>query len=298
LGAAKKHGIGKVASGEGNRNQKANARPFVSLDDEGVDFYSHFDGSRRRFTPESVIHIQRKLGADIMLVLDECTSPQHDYEYTKTSVERTHRWAVRSLDAFRNNEYQRDQALWGIVQGGQYRDLREKSAAFLAQLPFDGYSLGGALGSNKDDVRNVLAWTTPLLPWGKPKHLLGMGEVEDIFAGVVHGVDLFDCIVPTLLARTGTLLVKRQPRFRIHIRNTRFQEDSRPAEDRCSCPTCAAYSRAYLRHLFLAQEPLGVHLAAVHNVFFIESLMTEIRQAIRAQRFDALRMEWMKEGSG
>ena len=293
LGAAKEHGIGKVASPTAQGKQNAGSRRFVSLDEDGVDFSSHLDGSQRRFTPETVIEIQRKLGADIILALDECTSPFHDYDYTKASVDRTHRWAVRSLEAFQKSFHNQRQALWGIVQGGQYQRLREESAAFLSQLPFHGYSVGGALGSNKDDVRNVLAWTTPALPPERPRHLLGMGEVEDILEGVALGIDLFDCIVPTLLARTGTYLAKTQPRFRIHIRNARFKDDDRPIEEHCTCPTCSAYSRAYLRHLFLAKEPLGMHLASVHNVFFIESLLNEIRDGIRRNEFDAVRKTWL-----
>ncbi len=299
LGAAKEHGSGKVASFFAERQDITNHTPninpsLVAIDEDGVDFVSYIDGSRRRFTPEAVVEIQRKLGADITLVLDECTSPLHDYDYTRASLERTHRWAIRALDAFQRLPHN-NQALWGIVQGGRYHNLREESAAYLAQLPFDGYALGGALGSNKDDLRDVVAWTTPVLPPEKPRHLLGMGEVEDIFEGAARGVDLFDCIIPTLLARTGTLLIKSWPRFRTHILNACFKNDSRPIEEGCGCPTCSDYSRAYLRHLFLAQEPLGARLAAFHNIYFIESLMEKIRTAIKTKRFAALRREWLKK---
>jgi queuine tRNA-ribosyltransferase len=298
LGAAKEHGVGKIApifpekmerSGHVRSRQ---GETLVRVDEGGVEFVSYLDGSRHRFTPEAVIAIGRKLGADILMVLDECTSPLHDYPYTKRAMERTHRWSVRSLEEFKRSSA-RDQALMGIVQGGAYRDLREQSAQFVAGLGFDGYAIGGSLGRSKEEMYRVLEWTTPLLPGEKPRHLLGIGEVEDIFEVVRRGIDLFDCVFPTRAARTGTFLVREADRFRIHIQNARFKDDPSPIENGCSCSTCRSYSRAYLRHLFMAKEPSAIRLAAIHNLHFLESLMREIREAIPEGRITALERAWL-----
>ncbi len=257
LGAAKKHGVGKIAPifpGEKDRGghfSSKKGKPLVRVDEDGVEFISYLDGSKHRFTPEGVMEIGRKLGADIIMVLDECTSPLHDYNYTRAAMERTHRWALRALKEFQRNS-DKLQAILGIVQGGAYRDLRQQSATFIADKGFDGYAVGGSLGRSKDEMHRVLEWTIPLLPQDKPRHLLGIGEVEDIFEVVRRGIDLFDCVVPTRLAQTGTLFVKGAKRFRIHILNARFEDDPRPIEEGCGCHTCCNYSRAYLRHLFLA----------------------------------------------
>ena len=297
LGAAREHGVGKIASifpgkdPEGRLNP-AKSRPSVNLDETGAEFISYLDGSRHQFTPEGVIDIQRKLGADIILVLDECTSPLHDALYTKQAMQRTHRWAIRALEQFHKGGTA-DQALFGVVQGGAYEDLRKESALFMAGQTFDGFAIGGSLGKSKEDMKEVLEWTTTLLPDDKPRHLLGIGTVEDLFAIVTRGIDLFDCIAPTLMARTGTFFVKEATGFRIHIRNNRFKEDAMPVEKTCACTTCALYTRAYLRHLFMAGEPLGVRLAAIHNLAFMEGLMGRIRQAIKEKRLETLKREWM-----
>jgi queuine tRNA-ribosyltransferase/7-cyano-7-deazaguanine tRNA-ribosyltransferase len=262
------------------------------VDEDGVEFVSHLDGSPHRFTPERVIEIERKLGADIILVLDECTSPLHDYHYTRAAMERTHRWAVRALEEF-HRTYDKDQALLGIVQGGAYRDLRQQSAAFIADQGFDGYAIGGSLGRSKQEMHLVLEWTTPLLPQDKPRHLLGIGEIEDVFEVVKRGIDLFDCAAPTRMARTGTLFVKKAQRFRIHILNAQFKDDPRPIDEGCSCDTCCNYSRAYLRHLFVAKELLAIHLSTIHNLYFLESLMRQIRAAIIERKLAALTREWL-----
>lgn len=204
---------------------------------------------------------------------------------------RTHRWALRALEAFHRTSH-KDQALFGIVQGGAYPDLREQSATFIADQKFDGYAIGGSLGRSKEDMHRVLEWTIPLLPQGKPRHLLGIGKVEDIFEVVKRGVDLFDCVAPTRLARTGTLLAKEVEGFRIHILNAKFKDDARPIEEGCSCYTCCNYSKAYLRHLFLAKELIAVRLGTIHNLHFLESLMRQIREAIREKRFRGLSREW------
>lgn len=299
-GAAKEHGVGKISSlfpeeqDRGRHLSSMKGKPLVTVEEDGVEFISYLDGSRHRFTPENVMEIEKKLGADIILVLDECTSPLHDYEYTKMAMDRTHRWALRSLDIFHRTS-DKSQALFGIVQGGAYRDLREESASFIADQDFQGYAIGGSLGRSKADMYNVMKWTAPFLPKDKPRHLLGIGEIDDIFEAVKCGIDLFDCVAPTRMARTGTLFNRSAERFRIHILNAQFKDDPRPIEERCNCYTCRNHSRAYLRHLFVARELLAVYLATIHNLYFIESLMQEIRSAIREERLAKLRKEWKFE---
>jgi len=297
LGAAKEHGVGKIApifpdeKNHGGHIRSKKGKSFVHVDEDGVEFISYRNGTRHRFTPERVIEIERKLGADMILVLDECTSPLHDYEYTKKAMERTHRWAIRALKEFKRTSF-KSQALFGIIQGGAYQDLRKKSAKFISGQDFDGYAIGGSLGKSTEEMHQVLEWTIPPLPQDKPRHLLGIGEIEDIFEVVKRGVDLFDCVLPTRLARTGTLFTKEAERFRIHIRNAQYTNDPRPIEKGCDCYTCCNFSRAYLRYLFMAKELLVIQLASIHNLHFLESLMRRMRTAIKEKRLAELKKEW------
>jgi queuine tRNA-ribosyltransferase/7-cyano-7-deazaguanine tRNA-ribosyltransferase len=297
LGAGKEHGVGKIAPifpEEQDRARHLSSRkgkPLVEVDEEGVEFVSYLDGSRHQFTPESVVAMERKLGADIILVLDECTSPLHDYDYTKKAMERTHRWAVRALEEFERHPDNR-QALFGIVQGGAFQDLREESAAFTAEMGFDGYAIGGSLGESTEEMHEVLEWTVPLLPQERPRHLLGIGEIENIFEVVKRGIDMFDCAAPTRMARTGTMFVRDADRFRIHIVNAQFRDDPRPVDQSCDCYVCTNYSRAYVRHLFAAKELAAFRLASIHNVHFIESLMRQIRAAIKEKSLSDLEAKW------
>jgi queuine tRNA-ribosyltransferase/7-cyano-7-deazaguanine tRNA-ribosyltransferase len=299
LGAGKVHGVGKMASifpeerDHGGHFSTKKGRSLVSVNEEGASFISYLDGSKHHFSPENVIAMERKLGADIILPLDECTSPLHDHGYTKRAMERTHRWALRALAAFQKGLPQ-GQALFGIIQGGAYKDLRKESAGFIAGQDFDGYAIGGSLGESTKDMDKVLSWTMPLLPEAKPRHLLGIGEVEDIFDVVKSGIDLFDCVAPISLGRTGTVFVKEAKRFRIHLRNARFRDDPDPIETGCRCPTCRTYSRAYLRHLLVANEPSAGRLATMHNLYFLESLMENIRQAVKEDRLGALKQEILR----
>jgi queuine tRNA-ribosyltransferase len=304
LGAGKEHGVGKVASifpGEeapppsGRRGRSG--RSLVRLTERGADFRSIVDGSLHTFTPESVITIERKLGADIVLPLDECTSPLHDYEYTKRAMERTHRWARRGIAAFELLEGDPSfpnphQGLYGIVQGGAYRDLREESARVIGAMGFSGYAIGGSLGRSKEEMLRVLDWTVPLLPEARPRHLLGIGEIEDLFAAVRRGIDTFDCAAPTRLARNGSVFLKGATRHRINLRNARFARDDRPIDPTCDCFTCRHHSRAYLRHLLRAGEFSFYRLATLHNLRFFVRLMAEIRASIDEGRSDALAGEW------
>jgi queuine tRNA-ribosyltransferase/7-cyano-7-deazaguanine tRNA-ribosyltransferase len=311
LGAAIEHGVGKIASifpdemeaaERGGHLRKAlQGQSLVKITEEGIEFRSHLDGSPHKFTPENTIEIQRKLGADIIFVLDECTSPLHDYEYTKRAMERTHRWAVRALQASldvhraaegRHGEQSRRSLVFGIVQGGAYQDLREQSARFISALDFDGFGIGGSVGRSKEDLYKVLDWTIPLLPEEKPKHLLGIGEIEDIFQAVARGIDLFDCVAPTRMARNGALWVKDAEDFRINITNAMYKTDPRPIAPDCECYTCQNFSRAYLHHLFIAKEILAMRLATIHNLYFLESLMREIRRAIQEGALIELAATW------
>ncbi len=301
LGAGKEHGVGKVASifpgEEAVPTGYKHGKSLVKLTEDGVWFHSVIDGSLRFFSPESVIEIERKLGADIILVLDECTSPLHDYDYTKRAMERTHRWAARARTAFArlkdNLEFPNPhQHLFGIVQGGAYEDLRTESARVIGEMDFDGFAIGGSLGKSKADMYRVLDWTIPLLPDEKPRHLLGIGEIADIFAAVRRGIDSFDCAAPTRIARNGTVFVRDAPRHRINLRNARFRTDPRPIDETCDCFTCRHHSRAYLRHLCMAGELSFYRLATIHNLRFMARLMAEIRAAISADRLDELEAEW------
>lgn len=303
LGAGKEHGVGKVASifpgavASSFKRRGKGGRSLVHLTEQGADFRSILDGSVHTFTPESVITIERKLGADIIFPLDECTSPLHDYEYTKRAMERTHRWARRGLAAFRlldgdptfPNPHQ---GLYGIVQGGAHRDLRVESARVIGEMGFSGYAIGGSLGRSKDEMLRVLEWTVPLLPEARPRHLLGIGEIEDLFAAVRRGIDTFDCAAPTRLARNGSVFLKGATRHRVNLRNTRFARDDRPVDPTCDCFTCRHHSRAYLRHLCRAGEFSFYRLATLHNLRFLVRLMAEIRAAIDDDRFDTLASEW------
>lgn len=245
----------------------------AKIDEDGVTFRSHLDGSEHRFTPERSIQIQHDLGADIIFAFDECTSPLATYDYQKESLRRTHAWAKRSLA-----EHQRlggEQALFGIVQGGRFQDLREASAKFVAELPFDGFGIGGSF--EKKDLDTAVGWVNHLLPEEKPRHLLGIGEPEDLRAGVLNGVDTFDCVLPTRLGRNGTLLTARG---RLNISNHAYREDFSPPEADCACYTCQNYSRAYLAHLFRAKEMLAGTLASIHNLYFVVNLVAKLRHEI------------------
>lgn len=250
------------------------------IDDEGVTFQSHIDGSYHRFTPQKSIAIQENLGADIIMAFDECPPPT-DYDYVKESLDRTHRWAVQCLDAKRRS----DQALFGIVQGGVFRDLREESACFLMDLDFPGYAIGGlAVGESKAQMHEVLEWLHPILPASKPRYLMGVGTPQDLINGVMRGVDIFDCVLPTRLARHGSAWATGA---RLNLRNARFKDDPAPLDATCDCYACTHFSRAYLNHLVRANEILGHVLLSLHNTRFLIALMEKIRAAILDGSFSA-----------
>jgi queuine tRNA-ribosyltransferase len=256
------------------------------LDPDGVTFRSHIDGSLHRFTPESAVASQEDLGADIIMCLDECAEPL-DRRYNEEALARTHAWAARCRAAQRR----RDQALFGIVQGGIFSDLRVESARTLRGLDFPGYAIGGlSVGETKAQMYAALDVTVPELPTDKPRYLMGVGAPEDIVEGVARGVDIFDCVLPTRVARNGGLLT---PQGRLNLRNARYAADPLPVEPGCDCYACQHFSRAYLRHLLKTEEILGLHLATVHNLRFMTKLMAQIRQQIAAGTFAAFREHFL-----
>jgi len=263
---------------------------LAQVDEEGVSFTSHIDGTLYRFTPERSVEIQHALGADIFFAFDECTSPEADYAYQKEAAHRTHRWAERSLATHQNNlAARKQQALFGIVQGGRYPDLRRWSAEIIGDMAFDGYGIGGSF--SKADLGEALVAAIQPLPGDKPRHLLGIGEPEDLFEGVAHGIDMFDCVQPTRLARTGTIYTKRG---KINVLREQYIRDFSPLDSETGGYASDNFTRAYLAHLFRAKEILGPTLASLHNLYFIVQLMKDIRQSILEDRFDAFRSEFLK----
>jgi len=267
-----------------NRERKRSAG-IVKRDDEGVDIRSYLDGTIHRLTPEKVIGLQKILGSDIMVVLDECTSFQSDYEETKKAMERTHLWAEKGLDSYKSSVDAREQKIFGVVQGGVFQDLREESSRCIAGLGFDGYCIGGCLGDDKQKAFTIVDWVLPFLPENRPRHLLGAGELDDLTEGIKRGIDLFDCSFPYRLASSGTFLLRKKGKSdRIRITSSVFHSDKGPVDEECGCYTCRSFQRAYLHHLFCAREILGYHLAAVHNLTVIVERVKELRRMILEKR--------------
>lgn len=254
--------------------QNNNHAKLVSIDEDGIDFKSIIDGSTHRFTPERSIEIQHNIGADIIFAFDECTSPNANYEYQKQAMDRTHRWALRSLNYHKKNN-KNNQALFGIVQGGRFEDLRKESAKIISEMDFDGFGIGGSF--DKEDMYSTVGWVNDNLPKEKPRHLLGIGEPIDILGGVENGADTFDCVAPTRMARNGSLYTRDG---RINILNEKYINDFSKIDNECQCYTCKNYTSAYLSHLFRSKEMLGATLASIHNLFFIVNFVKEIRESI------------------
>lgn len=246
------------------------------IEEEGVHFRSHLDGSKLFLSPEKAINIQNKLGPDIMMSFDECPPFDESHDYVKKSVERTSRWAERGLNAHQNSD---TQGLFGIVQGAGFEELRKQSAKDLTSMDFAGYSIGGlSVGEPKKDMYRVLDFTTPLLPEDKPRYLMGVGTPDALIEGVMRGVDMFDCVLPTRIARNGTTMTSKG---RVVIKNATYARDFRPLDENCDCYTCRNYSRAYIRHLIKSDETFGLRLTSYHNLYFLLDLMKKVRQAIR-----------------
>ena len=296
---------------------------LVNIDDNGVTFTSHLDGSKHRFTPESAIEIQHKLGADIIMAFDECTPDDADLDYTKKAMTRTHDWAERCIT--KHGELNRlpsplqgegqgvryRQFLFGIIQGAQHKKLREESAKVISAMDFDGIAIGGeSIGYNMEATKKILDWVNPIIPEDKPHYTMGVGHSpKDLFEVVERGVDMFDCVSPTRVARNGTLFISPQTwnkespsplqgeglgvRYRINIINSKHKNDPSPIDPNCACSTCKNHSRAYLHHLFKSGELTAYRLATIHNVHFMLNLMKEIREAIKEDRFLEMKKEWI-----
>jgi queuine tRNA-ribosyltransferase/7-cyano-7-deazaguanine tRNA-ribosyltransferase len=303
LGFGIEHGVGKIANifpseefSDGmnkkkvklKTKQKITQKPkLVKITNEGAFFTSHLDGSEHFLNPTKSIQIQEDLGADIILAFDECTSPLSDKRYTQQAMERTHRWAKESLNAKTRD----DQALYGIIQGGAYKDLRKKSAEFISSLPFDGFAIGGSLGKSKLDMLKVIEWTVKNLKKdNKPRHLLGIGDPLGILESVQLGCDTFDCVGPTRIARNGELITEQG---NINIFNAKYRENKNPIEKNCSCYTCKNFSLAYLHHLFKSHEILGIQLATIHNLSFMTRFMSNIRKSIKDGQFSKFKKEFL-----
>lgn len=261
----------------------------AKIDENGVMFRSHIDGSAHYFTPEKSIDIQHNLGADIIFAFDECTAPNESDHYQARALDRTHRWAKQSLDYHKSKENSKEQALFGIVQGGRVESLRKESARVIGEMDFDGFGIGGSF--EKEDMSSAVEWVNEILPEEKPRHLLGIGEPEDLFMAVERGCDLFDCVAPTRLARNGALYTKEG---KINILNAKYKEDLEPIENDCDCYTCKNYSRAYLNHLFKANEILANTLATIHNVHFLIKLVDKIRESILEEDFDNFKERFLQ----
>lgn len=261
--------------------------PLAKIGNDGVSFKSHLDGSLHYITPEKSIEIQHNLGADIIFAFDECTSPTESERYQSEALDRTHAWAKRSLEFHKSKNT--DQALFGIVQGGRSEELRKKSAEIIGAMDFDGYGIGGSFA--KEDMETAVKWVNEILPEQKPRHLLGIGEPEDLFMGVENGVDLFDCVGPTRIARNGTVFTKNG---KINLMNAKFVNLFEPIEKDCECYTCTNYTSAYLSHLFRAKEMEAATLATIHNLYFITKLVSDMRQSIIDENFQEFKNEFMK----
>ena len=309
LGAAYKKGISKITQITDpslmipERFDDSDAPRLAKIGQDGVSFTSHLDGSVHYITPEKSIQIQHNLGADIIFAFDECTSPAEDLKYQTEALERTHAWAKRSLAEHVKLEKQKPletvsafpQALFGIVQGGREEKLRKESAKVISEMEvdgckFDGFGIGGSFA--KEDMSTAVKWVNGVLPEEKPRHLLGIGEPEDLFMGIENGVDLFDCVLPTRNGRNGTVYTKAG---KIHITNSEYRQCETPIEADCDCYACKNYSKGYICHLFHGKEMLAGTLASIHNVHFLVNLVKNIRQSILDGRFQEFKSSFLSK---
>ncbi len=313
LGVGIEHGVGKtvklfadsaddsrieaLTDLKRSRGEIITREKFCFVSDERIIFKSHLDGTFHEWTPEKSMDIQNKLGSDIVFALDECTSPLHNRKYTEESLQRSHAWEERSVVKFRKL-HNNAQAIYGIVQGGPYEDLRKESAKFVESHGFFGVGIGGAL-VNKTVMEQILGWVSKDLSGKKPVHLLGIGGIDDIFAGVEWGVDSFDCADPTRIARRGDILLlpedggSRKNRWRINMAAGEFREDINPLGKNCGCPACSeGFSRSYINHLMWSKELTGYTLTTIHNLYVMEKLMAEIREGIAENKLEKVKGKW------
>ena len=264
--------------------------PLRKITEEGVEFKSHLDGSTHFLSPEKSMEIQNDLGSDIMMAFDECVEYPATYEYTKQSMERTTRWAARCKEAHKNTE---KQGLFGIIQGGFYKDLRVQSAKALIDLDFPGYAIGGiSVGEPKEEFLDILNFTTPLMPKDKPRYLMGVGTPDYLIEAVLSGIDMCDCVLPTRIARNGTALTSKG---KLVVRNATYEKDWNPIDDECDCYTCKNYTRAYIRHLIKVNEILGARLLSIHNLRFLTNLMEKVKIEIERDNLLNFKNEFYKK---
>jgi queuine tRNA-ribosyltransferase len=272
-------------------------RTLLRVTEEGAEFRSYIDGRLIKLTPELSMQIQMDLNADIIVSMDECTPYHISKLYTANSMEKSKRWAMRSLTEIKKHGRFEEQALLAVIQGGVYRDLRQESAQFANDNDFPGFAIGGSLGKTKSEMYDVVAMTADMLDKQRYKHLLGIGGIEDIFEGVRSGIDTFDCVAPTRMARHGAALVKRrelsnQSQKIMNLNNSAYLEDFSPISESCRCYTCQTYSRAYIHHLLKAREVLAGGLISIHNIFTMNRLMSDIRSALELDRLEEMRSDW------
>lgn len=263
------------------------------LSEEGATFQSHIDGSSHFFSPEKSVRVQKKIGADIIMCFDECTPYPASYEYAKNSMELSLRWAKRCKDEFYNDNSFEKQALFGIIQGSVYNDLRKKSAEEMVKTGFTGYAIGGlSVGEPKEDMHSVLENTVPVLPENKARYLMGVGMPEDLWECAGRGIDMFDCVIPTRNGRNGQVFTSLG---KINIRNAEFREDFTPLDPECGCPACKEYTKAYLNHLVRARESLYLSLLSLHNIYFMIDLMAKIRKSLESDTFLEAKKEFFEK---
>ncbi len=300
LGVAYGKGISKISHSNdeelilpeftaGGNEEKAQATT-VKIDPNGVMFRDHQSGGAHYFTPEKSIDIQHNLGADIIFAFDECTSPNESDHYQAEALDRTHRWAKKSLDHHKSKENSEYQALFGIVQGGRSEKLRKESAEYIGSLDFDGFGIGGSF--EKEDMDKAVEWVNNILPKEKPRHLLGIGEPLDLFMAVEKGCDLFDCVAPTRIARNGGAYTTTG---QINLLNKKFRDDLKPLDEDCECYTCKNYSRSYVAHLHHAKEILGYTLTSIHNIYFITHMVSKMRETMLSGDFENYKKDFLSK---
>ncbi|MEQ1561352.1 MAG: tRNA guanosine(34) transglycosylase Tgt [Nitrospira sp.] len=287
-------GLGKISNKKDNElllpetNESEGVPKIAKIDPNGVMFRDHISGDAHYFTPEKSIEIQHNLGADIIFAFDECTSPQESDHYQAEALDRTHRWAKQSLEYHKSKPNAETQALFGIVQGGRNEKLRKESAEYIGSLDFDGFGIGGSF--EKEDMEKAVEWVNNILPKEKPRHLLGIGEPEDLFMAVEKGCDLFDCVSPTRIARNGMVYTKDG---RVNMLNERFRDDQKPLDENCECYTCKNFTRSYVAHLFHAKEILGCTLASIHNLYFIATMVAKMRETMLSGDFENYKKDFL-----
>lgn len=297
LGVAYGKGISKISKEKEElalpENSDDSDKPKIAkIDPNGVMFRDHSRGDAHYFTPEKSIEIQHNLGADIIFAFDECTAPNESDHYQAEALDRTHRWAKKSLDYHRKSPYSDKQAIFGIVQGGRNEKLRKESAEFIGSLDFDGFGIGGSF--EKEDMDKAVEWCNSILPKEKPRHLLGIGEPGDLFMAVEKGCDLFDCVLPTRMARNGGVFTQNG---KINLLNQKFREDSKSLDDSCLCYTCKNYSRSYVAHLHRNKEILAYTLTSIHNIYFLNSMVKNMRKGIIDGDFYKIKDDFYKKYS-